>query len=243
MAVFSVSTMEELIELSGIASGDVITLTADIDAVAQGYDDFVTLSTSYDVNLNGHTLSNVFLSGAGIFSKTISNGTLTNIYVDGSPPLYLEEVVASVFATGTVVLNLTKSAVDVTLLPTTRLSGLGSLTNRLSNAVIRNAFIRPSGSASNFVIGTSNNRFFAVVFDGCTFTPYGTNTSFTVSMPGDHSYCDLHNCTLNGDVVSLSSSTSTNLFGGGFTQGTSGILVTEAQLQNREYLEEIGFLP
>ena len=36
MAAFYVSSMEELIALDGIASGDVITLTANIDGVAQG---------------------------------------------------------------------------------------------------------------------------------------------------------------------------------------------------------------
>jgi len=117
MAAFYVSNMEELIALDGIASGDVITLTANIDGVAQGYDDFVTLSSSYNLDLNGHTLSNVFLSGSGMFtsSRTISNGSVLNLYIDGSPTFRLDKVILSCFVTGSPSASMTKSAADITM--------------------------------------------------------------------------------------------------------------------------------
>ena len=245
MAVFSVSTMEELIELSGIASGDVITLTADIDAVAQGYDDFVTLSTSYDVDLNGHTLSNVFLSGTGIFSKTISNGTLTNIYIDGSPTLKLNSVSGSFYITDNVGLTLTRSSADVTCSPLHTKTRLSDSTKCVfSNVVIRNA-VFAGGSAQNLSVGSSHN-FAGIVFDNCKIEA-GARSDIMIVFSGQHCYFAMHNCTVDSNVTSLTVQNSivqTALICAPLTSApTYHTVVTEAQLQNREYLEQIGFLP
>ena len=246
MAVFNVSNMEQLIALDGIASGDVITLTADIDAVAQGYDDFVTLSTSYDVNLNGHTLSNVFLSGTGIFNKTISNGTLTNIYIDGNPTLRLSSVSGSFYITGSVGLLLTRSSADVTCSPLHAKTGLsGSQSCIFSNVVIRNA-VFAGDSSFTLRVGTSHN-FAGIVFDNCKIGA-GTSSDVTINFSGKHSYLAMHNCTVDSNVTSLTASNSvgaqTALICAPLTSApTYHTAVTEAQLRNREYLEQIGFLP
>ena len=250
MAAFNVGTMAELIALDGIQTGDVITLTADIDAVAQGYDDFVTLSSAYDVDLNGHTLSNVFVSGSGFFgsSRLISNGSCLNIYLDGAATCTLDKVILSMYTTTSANVAMTKSAADITFRSSSVMTNFNKGNLVLSNIVIRNAIVKQSSLGNSISIGGSGNRFSAIVFEGCTFAPYNDSvTTSTMILNGDHCYVAEKDCTFECDVLAKKgSSTSSNLFSGDFTldtTSTAATIITETQLKDREYLEGLGFLP
>ncbi len=248
-------TFAELLALSTDSENSPITITADIDAYAEGYDIVTDMGGACDIDLNGHTISNVYFQGSGFFvsgANTISDGTLLNIYIDGRAVLRLERVVGSFYLTTS--LNLRKiyrCSLDITFSPLASLTQITNdigYTSTLSNIVVRNAkFV--TATANSFY--TPKGNFSAIVFENCTFTtPNISNpkTSFVFYISGEHSYLVCHDCTVDSSItdVTLANALSpTYLICIPFLTApvTGGTEVTEAQLQNREYLEKIGFLP
>lgn len=249
MAATVVTTFADLIEKSADSNNSPITLGADIDAREEDYLEPVTVGTGCNLDLNGHTLSNAFFANTGFFAsgRSVTNGTLLNVYIDGEFRCYAERVTASMYVTGGVGLNLKRSAVDITCSPAnqkTQLANSTTTTCILSNVVVRNAtFVGTTGGQLR--LGTTHN-FGGIVLDGCTFTA-GTSSDIIASFGGKHCYWACVNCTVDSSVTSFTMANASYplaLVCAPLTADPTGIQrVSEADLRSSSYLESIGFLP
>lgn len=241
----SVGTFADLISGMTQSANSPITITANIDAKAEGYVYPVDGNSVCSIDLNGHTISNAFFSQKGIFNgKLISSGRLINIYAT-APSINLEKVVASVYASGTLTFqNLLQSAVDVTCDGKTVHSSFSTTSSsRLSNVVIRNAIIR---SYNYSAFGIPDGRWMAIVFDNCTI---GTNASLKVLARisyANNYICFKNTCTFVSDIQASINSGSLICGDGASITETSeryDCIISEANLKNKAYLQKVGFLP
>lgn len=232
-------TAEQLLSLMGDSSNSPITITADIDFMASGYEEPVDVNNNCEIDLDGHTISNAFFSGSGLFnSKKISNGNLVNIYYNGQSSIILTKVVASVYAAGGLqVGTLEKSALDVTCNPTVLRNINFSGQSKLSNIVIRNGWFNHTGTNYG---GFGQYRWTAVVLHQCKIGNTGSTCKIGVS--NAKNYLCLKDCTYLSDVeVSINEQ---SLFCGTATEVHGrDVIVSEEVLRNKAALQEKGFLP
>lgn len=245
----SVGTMEDFIE--NLDSSEGLTITADIDGIQSGYYDVIEKSAGGDIDLNGHTLSNMIFSGGGVFNgKLVSDGRLINMYIGGGTAK-LDKVVASVYTTGgfgfsNVQNSIVKSALDVTFSPNVfRVIYNSSAGVKLSNVVFRNAKIKPSGYGSITPFG-SNSRWAAFVLDNCVIGDPTGSTAFRFAVNGRSCYVATHNCTYTSGIDIKASVSEQCLFAGDaspYESKDEDLIISEATLRNRQALVEKGFLP
>ncbi len=233
-------TAEQLLSLMGDNSNSPITITADIDFMASGYEEPIDKDNSCQIDLGGHTISNVTFFGHGLFNgRKISNGKLINIhYRYGN--ITLSEVVASVYVDNNLTLGtIEKSALDVTCNPAVRQNMVSSGQSKLSNIVIRNGwFVSGSESYSGF----GQYRWTALVLYQCKIGRDDVEYPYKVSISNPKNYICLKDCTYLSDVVV--SVNQESLFSGYATEEHErDVIVSEEVLRNKAALQEKGFLP
>lgn len=244
----TVSTFADFLELAP-QSGDLV-LGADLDAQAEGFDVVNSFNIACNLDGQGHSISNVNLSGLSAVQST-SGKTIKDTYFRYWGVKTTGGVVYGVNSSSTflrcrfsLLLSANNSnfdlatggtfnrcAFDATVKNSADIANLYSATFWYCNAVIRGGNICLSRNGG---FGTFNTS--ALVLDGCTVGGSGR----TLSFGGSNAYLAFNNCKVNGGTVNGSSD---SLFcGSGMT--VSGLRqVSAGELQSREFLEEIGFLP
>lgn len=245
----SVGTMEDFIE--NLDSSEGLTITADIDGIQSGYYDVIEKSAGGDIDLNGHTLSNMIFSGGGVFNgKLVSDGRLINMYIGGGTAK-LNKVVASVYTTGGfnfvgTTNSIIKSALDVTFSPDVfRAVYNPDAGVKLSNIVFRNAKIKRS-AYSTISPFSNSSRWAAFVLDNCVIGDPTDSTAFRFIVNGRSCYFATHNCTYTSGIDMTASVNEQCLFAGDaspYASKDEDLIISEATLRNRQALVEKGFLP